>query len=211
MNSPLIYRTLLTIIVETQNFLLLDFNLIAKILSSSELSKYSEVTVFNAAISWLKNNSEERIKYAKQLLSKVRFTLLSEHALKYISKCYSTMSKNQEYAKELKEVYTNYLKNESNSCYTNRYCGQNMFNIIRCGGYNFNTDIVVNTVNQLSGIDLNQTKVLSSMKFKRRNFKAVCLKGEIYVFGGRSNANNVLKSVEKYSPFDKKWSKVFVK
>ena len=73
------------IVVETQNFLHLDFINVAKILGSSELNIHSEVEVFNAAITWLKHNIEERSKYAKQLLLKVRFTLLSEHALEYIS------------------------------------------------------------------------------------------------------------------------------
>ena len=39
--------------VETQNFLYLDINLVAKILASSELNIYSEVEVFNATIYWL--------------------------------------------------------------------------------------------------------------------------------------------------------------
>ena len=61
-------------ILETQNYLYLDFNLITKTLSdlSSELSIHSEVEIFNAAFTWLKNNSEERIKNSKQLLKKVR-------------------------------------------------------------------------------------------------------------------------------------------
>ena len=46
------------------------------------------------------------------------------------------------------------------------------------------------------------------MKFKRASFQAVYLKGVVYAFGGISNSNNVLKSVEKYSPFTNKWSKV---
>ena len=71
-------------VVETQNFLHLNFKLVEKILASSELNIHSEVEVFNAAITWLKHNSEERSKYAKQLLLKVRIPLLSEHALEYV-------------------------------------------------------------------------------------------------------------------------------
>ena len=90
-------------VVEVRNFLQLDFNIISKTLGSSELNIHSEVEVFNAAINWLKHNIEERSKYAKKMLLKVRFTFLSEYALNYISKCYSIFSKNQEYAKILKE------------------------------------------------------------------------------------------------------------
>ena len=51
-------------VVETQNFLHLDLSNVAKILASSELNIHSEVEIFNAVITWLKHNIEERIKYA---------------------------------------------------------------------------------------------------------------------------------------------------
>ena len=71
-------------VADTENFLYLNFSVIAKILESSELNIHSEVEVFNAATAWLKHNNEERSKYTKQLLSKVRFTLLSTHAIDHL-------------------------------------------------------------------------------------------------------------------------------
>ena len=208
-DSSLLYiERCFQIVVETQNFLHLDFNLVVKILSSSELNIHSEVEVFNSAIAWLKHNIEERSKYSKQLLSKVRITLLSEHALECISNCYSIFSKNQEFYKIFKEVYTNCLRNKTSSFITNRYCGQDMFNILICGGQNSKSYEVVSTVNQIKGIDLNKTKTLSSMTIEREMFTAVCLKGEIYVFGGYDNVNNLVKSIERYSLSTNKWSKV---
>ena len=68
-------------VIETQCFLELDYNIIAKILVSSDLSIHSELEVFNAANNWLKHNSKDRGKFAKQLLLKVRLPLLSDHAL----------------------------------------------------------------------------------------------------------------------------------
>ena len=94
-------------VVETKNFLHLDFNLIAKILSSSELNIHSEVEVFNAAISWLNRNSEERSKYSKQLLLKVRFHLLSEDAKIHIINRNPLLTKNNERGKPLKELLLN--------------------------------------------------------------------------------------------------------
>ena len=196
------------IVVKNDNFLHLDFSIVVKILDSSELNIHSEVEIFNAAITWLKHNSEERSKYAKQLLLKVRFTLLSEPALKYISNCYSLFSKNQECPNILKEVYINPLKNKSSSCYKSRYCGQNMFNFLLCGGYISESDIVLNTVIKLIGIDFKKTKVNFSMLIERKYSEAVCLKGDIYVFGGCNNACNVVKSVEKYSPCSNEWTVV---
>ena len=194
------------IVVETQNFLHLDFNLVAKILNSSELNIDSEVEIFNAVVTWLKHNTEERSKYAKHLLLKVRFTLLADPALRFISNFDSTFSKKEDFVKILKEVYTNRLNHKSSSCYTSRYCGQQMFNIILCGGFNVKRNNVVNTI--IFRSDLNKTKVLSSMKFKRRSFQAVVLKGEIYFFGGFNNADKFIKLVEKYTPSTNNWSEV---
>ena len=50
-------------VVKTQNYLHLDFSIVAKILSSSELNIHSEVEIFNAVITWLKNDIEERSKF----------------------------------------------------------------------------------------------------------------------------------------------------
>ena len=36
-------------------------------------------------------------------------------------------------------------------------------------------------------------------------FQAVCLKGEVYVFGGINNAQHFVRSVEKYSPTYNNW------
>ena len=80
-------------VADTENFLHLNFSLVAKILASSELNLHSEVEVFNAANSWLKHNSEERSKHAIELLSKVRLTLLSKDALRHLLNTNSSFKK----------------------------------------------------------------------------------------------------------------------
>ena len=72
-------------IVDSMSFLELDFKRISKILSSSELNIDSEMEVFNAIVSWLGHNKERKI-YAKDILLKVRLSLLSDPALKFIIK-----------------------------------------------------------------------------------------------------------------------------
>ena len=69
-----------TMIVETKNFLELNINQVSKILTSSELVITSEVEVFLAADKWVSHNFEERSKFAKNLLLKVRVNLLSDYA-----------------------------------------------------------------------------------------------------------------------------------
>ena len=66
-----------TILSDNEKLLELEFSLVIKILSSSELLITSEIEVFKYADRWLNHNIEERSKYAKDLLLKVRFHLLS--------------------------------------------------------------------------------------------------------------------------------------
>ena len=193
-------------VIETQNFLHLEFGQVLKILASSELNIHSEVEVLTAASSWLKHNSEERRTYAKELLLKVRLTLLSEHALKYILDSKTLLTEVQECVKILKEVYKNQLKQTTNNRFTTRYCSQNMFSFLLCGGFDTLSMNAVKTVNQVYGSNLNKTKVLSPMTIKRRNFEAVCLKGEVYIFGGFDSNGDVLMPVEKYSPSNNTWN-----
>ena len=199
------------IVVEEPNFLHLDIDTVVRILDSSELNIHSEVEVFNAAINWLEHDIEERSKYAKQLLLKVRLALLSEHAFEHISDCKSLVCKNIELCKTLKEVLLNQktlFLASTDKYITSRYCSQNKFNVLICGGRN-EQSLVVRNVHQVDGSTLNYVNDISEMKIERINFEAVSLKGEVYVFGGYKNRNgNVIQSVEKYSLLTNTWNKV---
>ena len=197
-------------VVETKNFLHLDFNLIAKILSSSELNIHSEVEVFNAAISWLNRNSEERSKYSKQLLLKVRFHLLSEDAKIHIINRNSLLTKNNERGKPLKELLLNqktFNSPRTDKSYKSRYCSQSKFNIILSG---CRSSVVTDSkkVYRVNGSNLKNVKSLTPMMNGRRFSDAVSLKGEVYVFNGYNSSDSLVKTVEKYSPSTKTWAAV---
>ena len=200
------------VIVETRNFLHFDFDLVVKVLSSSKLNIHSEVEVFNAANAWLKHNSKERGKYATQLLLKVRLQFLSQHAFKHILNCNSLLTKNIEHGKTLKEVLLNqktFSSTKTNNYYTSRYCSQNKFNIVLFSGKNL-TNRDVRKVYQVDVNNLNNVKSISSMKEERLMFKTVCLKGQVYVFGGKTCAYMLrnAKNIEKYSPSTNEWTVV---
>ena len=159
--------------------------------------------MFNAVITWLKHNIEERSQFAKQLLLKVRVKLLSENALKHLSDCNLLLTENIKIEKILKEVFLFHKEkflNKIDSCYRSRYCNQNKFNLLICGGYDTKRNKVVGRTSQINGSNSKDLKVLASMENSRKNFKAVCLRGEVFTFGGRNNAKNFVKHVEKYSP-----------
>ena len=198
-----------SIVAETQNFLEIEFNFIGKILKSSELSVRSELEVLNAATSWLKHNSNERSKFAKQLLLTVRLPLLSDHALDYILNSVPAYNENIECVDILKQISNDKetcFQNKSSNHYTSRYCNQNKFNILICGGKNYVYE-TVSGVFQIDGTDLRNVKAVSLMLKKRYDSQAVCLKGKVYVFGGYAG-NIPITSFEKYSPSTNTWNKV---
>ena len=199
-----------TMLVDTPNFLELDFTNLSKILRSSELSLTSEREVYHAAENWLKHNFEERRKFAVQLLLTVRLPLLSEHTLKYLTDNSSSFSEIDECKAILTDASSdkdNHNKNNASVCHTSRYCNQDMYSILVCGGVDA-TDTAVSNVKQLNATNLDCVSVLSPMVENRRDSVAVCLKGEVYLFGGRAADHGLIRTVDKYSPATNEWVKV---
>ena len=73
-----------SMVAETNGFKKLPFNLVKRVLASSSLKIDTEIEVLKAAESWFNYNYKDRRKFAKDLLLKVRFPLLSKSALKTI-------------------------------------------------------------------------------------------------------------------------------
>ena len=66
----------------------------------------------------------------------------------------------------------------------------------------FSNDIFCVDVNSLKDLE-----VFQPMKTERGFLEAVCLKDNLYVFGGRNNYNSIT-SVDKYSLTSKTWSHI---
>ena len=204
-----------TILAETPQFLDLEYIVVAKVLLSSELHITSEREVFNAANDWLGYNIQQRSKFAKALLQKVRVPLLSNHAINYILNKTSFFTAIDECVAIIKEALDSkgsHIHNKSCVSYTNRFCNQNKFNIYYCGGQTKRGLKIVKTVYEVDGSNLtSQFKVLPPMIKERLYAKAVCLKGEIYVFRGGVFVDNkftTIRSVDKYSHFTKNWNAI---
>ena len=83
---------------------------------------------------------------------------------------------------------------------------QNNFDLFFCGYDNRLEEYV--KVKQIHGSKMNCVKDLAPMNQREKLYDSICLKGEVYVFGTFSNADNFVKSIEKYSPSTNVWSKV---
>ena len=189
--------------VDSHNFLELDFMSVSKILSSSGLNVDSELQVFNAADAWLSHN-KERNKHASYIYSKIRFLLLSIPARSYISnklmRLNTDLGVNNKATLHVKEDF--YTKNNIT---TSRYCNQEKFNIIVCGGYDVDRFTPVSDVFNILVNNIYSVYDLPQLNLDRKFSNAVCIQNSVYVFGGRDDNNNRITSIEKYSPFTNTW------
>ena len=197
-----------TMLAETRNLLELDYTAIVKLLGSNQLHITSELEVFNLADAWLSHNIEEHTKLAKYVLLKVRLPLLSDDSLKYILNKTSSFTCIDECVLIIKEALISKEKFQNKSTY--RYCKHNTFNVLVFGSSKY-LNTLIQSVHQVDGSNLNTVKVLPSLVKERFCSEAVCLKGDVYVFGGFTYKGLLTKhimSVEKYSPSTNTWKKV---
>ena len=190
--------------VGSASFLELDFNTIAKIMSSSELNIDSELEVFNAVVSWLNYNSERSV-HAKNLFSKIRISLLSVPALKLISNklsCYvdNFFGINEMILQKTKGRHPKFFKS---AC---RFCEQDKYDIIFCEGSKPHD--VVCEVYSVKANDFNKVTRLPQLKEGRLWSRVICLKCEIYVFSGVNAHSECVTSIEKYSSVNNSWDVV---
>ena len=191
-------------VAETNNFLELGYDSVAKILSSSELDITSELQVFNAAKQWLCHDSLERNKYAKDLLLKVRLPLLSGNELDHILGNTSSFKSNKECLQLIEDILENknHVKwKDFKFCRTSRHCNQNMYNILVF-------DYVKEELFSLIRLDddkkeLNRLEELPAQPAPQHEFKSVYLKGAVYTFGGFSGRDAL--TYQKYSLESGRW------
>ena len=205
-----------TMVVESQSFSHLRFNLVEKILSSSELDITSEFQVLQAANTWIEYNYDERSKYAKELLLKVRLPLLSHHALRKVlnkpdNELYSyVFQRNKEcrvIAKKILHNRENFYQNKSVKNYETRYCSQRKYNILiwESVDQNRNRNNERNII-QIDGENLKTIKSLTHLPKGSECCWMISIKHTLYLFF-HSPYNNK-KHVYKYSFITNAWKKL---
>ena len=182
-------------LVDSSSFLELNFKNISKILSSSELNIDSEMEVFSAIFSWLGHKKERKI-YAKDLVLKVRLSLLSDPALKLITENISCFIDDSTFINDV-TIEKNNKPRSKRSKNISRHCTHNSFNIVFSGGTlsSIYSDSVVNDVCIVEACDLKTVRKLPKLKKGRQWHEALCIKGEILVLGGVDNDLNTITSI----------------
>ena len=199
--SLLLIERCFQIIVDNSSFLQLDFNCILKIISSSQLNTDSELEVFNAVVSWLEID-KQRIIYAKNLFLKIRLSLLSVPAIKFISGKISCFIDNLAFVNKIienksKGLHMRNLKDVS------RYCNQEKFNIFVCGGEK--KGVLVRDVYSIKANNFTSVRNVTQLKYGRKWSKLTSVKDDIFLVGGKNNTFKCITSIKKYSIVDSTW------
>ena len=189
-------------LVESQNYLELQYTSVLRILTSSELNITSELEIYNAVNKWLSYNIEERSKFAKVLSQTVRLSSLSDHASNYVLDQSSSIYKIDKCVEVLKKSFyerDSLYQNKISSGDSDRYCNQESFNIIVCRGHNTQVETTSKNV-EFNAYNVGILNIIPIMTEEEYCSEAVCIKGEVYVFGVcYENFEILATSVEKYS------------
>ena len=184
-------------VCETRNFPHLSYGLVARILSSSSLHVTCELEVYYATDLWLCFD-EKRSRFARRLLPNVRLCLLSDAFLACLLDYYVNSSKFDGCATILRNAIRSKRRDRLTAA-PPRYCDQNSFNMLVGGGDDNPNAREINYAGKISA-----TSQLGRARVRAR---AVCLRGEVFLFGG-SDERDFVSSVEAYSIFTKKWRRV---
>ena len=82
--------------------------------------------------------------------------------------------------------------------YENRYCNQDEFDIVVCGGRKSSGE-PTNEITELKGPDFKNSVQLTPMLNERKSSKTAVVGSDIYVFGGYDKYDRWLSSFELYS------------
>ena len=111
-----------------------------------------------------------------------------------------------EIIKKVIEYKNKFAFNCTNNLPTTRYCSQNNFDLVIVGGKSESTRQVVRDAFTVDGTDFFTVDSLPIINYGRSYLKTVCIKGQIYVFGGIDDNNNPVIAVEKYSSTTNTWN-----
>ena len=200
-----------TTMIETEDFLQLDFNIVRTLLASSSLNIDTEIEVFEAAVAWLNYKFDERIEHVTDILLKVRFPLLSEAAL--LSLPNSSLCKSKNYVKiivkrliEERHYYfkDDLYKHKNNNYYLSRCCNQNMYDIFTCNGLKKSES---RSIQLVDGNTFETVRSFATINHKYL-YEAVCLKGEVYLVTRYRHSGNHERPIFKYSSIRNTWDKI---
>jgi len=196
------------LIVKTESFLELSFELVEEILSSDELNVTSESKVLQAAEAWVNHHKEERIDLAPEVFSKVRLDFMSTKTLKdFISRV-----SNYPFYKKVENSLIKAIRNSesSNRCgwvgcrcvglTKTRHCSQTKFKVLVFGSKGFQQKKVLSIYEVDDEVCINDEKKWQLPKTVFHTKQSASIDGTIYIFGQKFKSNDKSTYIEAYTP-----------
>ncbi len=197
---------------QEEEFLLLSFEEISSLVSSSQLNVTDEETVYGAVMRWLKHNLNEREKHFASLLSYVRLPLLSREYLLSQVMGESLIRTNSEAKDLLIEAMRYHLcpaeraavEHNAHNARTTTRRPEGLQPVIFAigGGSLFST--INSEFEYYCPVSDRWTYVQSSQRRSRAGLTTLNNRQKIVVIGGY-NGSKELNSVETYSPLSNVW------
>ena len=202
-----------TNVSNTESFKHLNYTSASKIFASSSLFITSEIEVFNVAETWLNYKIEERSKYAKKVLMRVRLHLLSKDTIRQLYNGLTFFNRGflnccVRFLNEILYWEDISFLNTSGVNLEKRFCIQKSFDTLVCGGTHRYSSVQCKSVSCIDVNNLGDEEPYPPMIEERESLEVVYVKGDLYVFGGWNNKNGWIMYVDKYSLTSKTWSEV---
>jgi len=184
-------------VIQHEEFLQLKFSELEDICKSDEIEVPNEEVIYNAVLSWLKYNEDERSKYLSQLIGHIRFPLLSPKFLTDVCDKETLIKRSFECRDLLDEAKKFYLRPDCRSEMTGaRFKPRNEKDehLVMLGGFGFNQK-PLDTVEMFSP-RLEQWSSLPQLTKRRRYAASAAIGKRLYIIGGYDTKAR-LKSVER--------------
>ncbi|XP_069998111.1 kelch-like protein 18 [Penaeus vannamei] len=194
----------------SEEFLNLNFSDVREIISRDELNVPSEECVFEAIMSWVKRDLDQRSDHLPELLTKVRMPLLTPQ---YLTDCVGTenlIRSSHECRDLLDEAKDYHLMPERRpllqSFRTRPRCCNDIVGLIYAVGGLTKSGDSLSTVEVYDPI-VGRWQMAESMSMLRSRVGVVVMKKKLYAIGGYNGLDR-LATVEVFDPASKCWSKV---
>ncbi|CAF0813231.1 unnamed protein product [Brachionus calyciflorus] len=197
-------------IVQTQEFLGLSHLELGELLCRDELNVDCEEQVYEALLTWVKNDEANRIEHLFDLLKLIRLPLVVPvYLVETIGK--EVLIRNNLKSRDLLDeaIYYHLLPDKRNKCKTfnlkPRCCNDAFGLIYAIGGIN-STGGSVSTV-EVYDCTSDRWRLADLMVTTRSRVAVAVLQGKLYAIGGYNGLER-LSTVEVFEPDTKKWRRV---
>ena len=197
-----------SLVKNEQNFLNLSFNILQKILSSSELQIDSEFEVLAAASDWINHDAKERASLAIKLLSNVRLHLLSDAALTSALNDVNLFSNCAACKAAIENAKNKHSVDQSSL--PNRFCSQKNYKLVAFGEKD-HFKKTIPKVFEVDDISKEGVKNLPPLCHDRECIQVVADEVKTYVLGGTKPGcygKTAVTSIEAFSEGTNGWQVV---